>query len=69
MFTLSQVRETRQNTASSRSHQIVRIVVESRPNTHAPSAPAFVSTMHFVDLCGSERLSQVRVVHGLKVAA
>ncbi|KAG0586149.1 hypothetical protein M758_2G098300 [Ceratodon purpureus] len=55
-----QVGETSLNDTSSRSHQIIRLTVESHPSGVAPGAPAtsLVASLNFVDLAGSERASQ-----------
>lgn len=57
------VRDTRLNDSSSRSHLIVRVCTESRPNatsgvtsaSHNNGAAIMTSTLTFVDLAGSER--------------
>lgn len=55
-----QVGETSLNDTSSRSHQIIRLTVESHPCGDAAGAPAtsLVASLNFVDLAGSERASQ-----------
>ncbi|EFJ47441.1 CENPE type kinesin-like protein [Volvox carteri f. nagariensis] len=60
-----QVRETRMNQKSSRSHLVVRLYVESRAAPFSTGslkdlAPV-LSTINFVDLAGSERLSQASI--------
>ena len=59
------------NTASSRSHLVVRLTIESRPpdislsqadgaapTDHGPEVGALVASLYFVDLAGSERTSK-----------
>ncbi|KAJ0770861.1 putative plus-end-directed kinesin ATPase [Helianthus annuus] len=55
-----QIGETSLNETSSRSHQIIRLTIESSPNNYLgrDSASTLVSTVNFVDLAGSERASQ-----------
>ncbi|KAK9847039.1 hypothetical protein WJX84_002496 [Apatococcus fuscideae] len=69
------IRDTRQNSESSRSHQVVRIHIESRPvQGHADHdgdlgagisddsedmRPVKMSALTFVDLAGSERMNQL----------
>ncbi|KAI4336818.1 hypothetical protein L6164_015298 [Bauhinia variegata] len=52
--------ETSMNETSSRSHQILRLTVESYPRNYAAthSFGALVASVNFVDLAGSERASQ-----------
>ncbi|KAK7352277.1 hypothetical protein VNO80_17697 [Phaseolus coccineus] len=52
--------ETAMNEASSRSHQILRLTVESNPCDYADAARSGVlfASVNFVDLAGSERASQ-----------
>ncbi|XP_071735307.1 kinesin-like protein KIN-7F [Rutidosis leptorrhynchoides] len=52
--------ETSLNETSSRSHQIIRLTIESSPHNYVgrDSASTLVSTVNFVDLAGSERASQ-----------
>ncbi|CAJ1973244.1 unnamed protein product [Sphenostylis stenocarpa] len=52
--------ETAMNEASSRSHQILRLTVESNPCDYADAARsgALFASVNFVDLAGSERASQ-----------
>ncbi|XP_035548635.1 kinesin-like protein KIN-7F [Juglans regia] len=54
------VGETFLNETSSRSHQILRLTIESsaREYERSENASILVSQMHFVDLAGSERVSQ-----------
>ncbi|KAL8240523.1 hypothetical protein R6Q59_013878 [Mikania micrantha] len=55
-----QIGETSLNETSSRSHQIIRLTIESSPHNYIgrDSASTLVSTVDFVDLAGSERASQ-----------
>ncbi|KAI3519178.1 hypothetical protein L1887_08205 [Cichorium endivia] len=55
-----QIGETSLNETSSRSHQIIRLTIESTPTNYLgrDSASTLVSTVNFVDLAGSERASQ-----------
>ncbi|RDX71879.1 Kinesin-like protein KIN-7E, partial [Mucuna pruriens] len=52
--------ETAMNEASSRSHQILRLTVESNPIDYGDTTKsgALVASVNFVDLAGSERASQ-----------
>ncbi|XP_024980055.1 kinesin-like protein KIN-7G [Cynara cardunculus var. scolymus] len=52
--------ETSLNETSSRSHQIIRLTIESSPHNYIgrDSASTLISTVNFVDLAGSERASQ-----------
>ncbi|KAL7617099.1 kinesin-like protein KIN-7G [Lactuca sativa] len=52
--------ETSMNEVSSRSHQIIRLTIESSPSEFARigSASSLTATVNFVDLAGSERASQ-----------
>ncbi|KAI3736936.1 hypothetical protein L2E82_26925 [Cichorium intybus] len=52
--------ETSMNEMSSRSHQIIRLTIESSPSEFAGirSASSLTATVNFVDLAGSERASQ-----------
>ncbi|KAG5018241.1 Kinesin-related protein 4 [Glycine soja] len=52
--------ETAMNETSSRSHQILRLTVESNPCDYADTARsgALFASVNFVDLAGSERASQ-----------
>lgn len=54
------VGDTAMNETSSRSHQIIKLTVESSSNEHlrADSSSTLVATVNFVDLAGSERASQ-----------
>ncbi|KAF3336487.1 kinesin-like protein NACK1 [Carex littledalei] len=53
-----QVGETGSNKRSSRSHQIIRLTVESRLREHSGCVKSFVAVLNFVDLAGSERVAQ-----------
>ncbi|XP_042025210.1 kinesin-like protein KIN-7H isoform X2 [Salvia splendens] len=55
-----QIGETSLNEVSSRSHQIIRLTVESSPRefTGSNNVSAFAAAVNFVDLAGSERASQ-----------
>ncbi|KAJ9166020.1 hypothetical protein P3X46_020821 [Hevea brasiliensis] len=55
-----QIGETSLNESSSRSHQIIRLTVESstREYSGAGSSSTLTATVNFVDLAGSERASQ-----------
>ncbi|KAK9071435.1 hypothetical protein SSX86_010005 [Deinandra increscens subsp. villosa] len=55
-----QIGETSLNETSSRSHQIIRLTIESSPHNYLgrDSTSMLVSTVNFVDLAGSERASQ-----------
>ncbi|KAG6399675.1 hypothetical protein SASPL_141156 [Salvia splendens] len=55
-----QIGETSLNEVSSRSHQIIRLTVESSPRefTGSHNVDAFAAAVNFVDLAGSERASQ-----------
>ncbi|MBD4018238.1 hypothetical protein GUI04_04225, partial [Xanthomonas citri pv. citri] len=52
--------ETSMNEMSSRSHQILRLTIESSPSEFARigSASSLTASVNFVDLAGSERASQ-----------
>ncbi|XP_054798115.1 kinesin-like protein KIN-7F [Prosopis cineraria] len=52
--------ETSMNESSSRSHQIIRLAVESSPGRYAGagSSGTLVASVNFVDLAGNERASQ-----------
>ncbi|MCO5581745.1 hypothetical protein L7F22_035634 [Adiantum nelumboides] len=56
-----QVGETLLNERSSRSHQIVRLTIESSPQGFIQGgfANSLVASLNFVDLAGSERASQI----------
>ncbi|GFZ12229.1 ATP binding microtubule motor family protein [Actinidia rufa] len=53
-----QVGETALNDTSSRSHQIIRLTVESTLRESSDCMRSFVASLNFVDLAGSERASQ-----------
>ncbi|KAK6924452.1 Kinesin motor domain [Dillenia turbinata] len=55
-----QIGETSLNETSSRSHQIIRLTIEScaREFRSAESSSTLIATVNFVDLAGSERASQ-----------
>ncbi|XP_043698538.1 kinesin-like protein NACK1 [Telopea speciosissima] len=53
-----QVGETALNDASSRSHQIIRLTIESTLRENSGCVKSFVASLNFVDLAGSERASQ-----------
>ncbi|EHA8588473.1 kinesin-like protein KIN-7A [Cocos nucifera] len=64
-----QVGETALNDTSSRSHQIIRLTIESSLREHSGCVKSFVATLNLVDLAGSERVSQtnangVRLIEG-----
>ncbi|PKA55403.1 Kinesin-like protein NACK1 [Apostasia shenzhenica] len=53
-----QIGETALNDTSSRSHQIIRLTVESSLRENSDCVKAYVANLNFVDLAGSERASQ-----------
>ncbi|CAN0916147.1 Kinesin-like protein NACK1 [Linum grandiflorum] len=53
-----QVGETALNDTSSRSHQIIRLTIQSTLHETSDCARSFVASLNFVDLAGSERASQ-----------
>ncbi|KAL5544803.1 hypothetical protein UlMin_008587 [Ulmus minor] len=53
-----QVGETALNDNSSRSHQIIRLTIESTVRENSGCVRSFVASLNFVDLAGSERASQ-----------
>ncbi|MCI11366.1 kinesin-like protein NACK1-like, partial [Trifolium medium] len=53
-----QVGETALNDNSSRSHQIIRLTIQSTLRETADCVKSFVATLNFVDLAGSERAAQ-----------
>ncbi|XP_027168177.1 kinesin-like protein NACK1 [Coffea eugenioides] len=53
-----QVGETALNDTSSRSHQIIRLTIESTLRESADCVRSYVASLNFVDLAGSERASQ-----------
>ncbi|KQK13094.1 kinesin-like protein KIN-7A [Brachypodium distachyon] len=57
-----QVGETALNEASSRSHQIIRLTVESRLREVSDCVKSLVASLNFVDLAGSERAAQTHAI-------
>ncbi|KNA09859.1 hypothetical protein SOVF_149650 [Spinacia oleracea] len=55
-----QVGETALNDKSSRSHQILRLTIESRLKENSGRVKSFVASLNLVDLAGSERASQTK---------
>ncbi|XP_031277744.1 kinesin-like protein NACK1 [Pistacia vera] len=55
-----QVGETALNDTSSRSHQILRLTIESTLRENSDCVRSFVASLNFVDLAGSERASQTQ---------
>ncbi|CAK9312145.1 unnamed protein product [Citrullus colocynthis] len=53
-----QVGETALNDYSSRSHQIIRLTIQSTLRENSDCVRSFVASLNFVDLAGSERASQ-----------
>ncbi|XP_057446995.1 kinesin-like protein NACK1 isoform X2 [Lotus japonicus] len=53
-----QVGETALNDNSSRSHQIIRLTIQSTLRENSECVKSFVATLNFVDLAGSERVAQ-----------
>ncbi|XWS37633.1 hypothetical protein CRYUN_Cryun19dG0061500 [Craigia yunnanensis] len=53
-----QVGETALNDTSSRSHQILRLTIQSTLRENSDCVRSFVASLNFVDLAGSERASQ-----------
>ncbi|XP_047947070.1 kinesin-like protein NACK1 [Salvia hispanica] len=53
-----QVGETALNDTSSRSHQIIRLTIESTLRENSNCVRSYVATLNLVDLAGSERASQ-----------
>ncbi|GMH17057.1 hypothetical protein Nepgr_018898 [Nepenthes gracilis] len=53
-----QVGETALNDNSSRSHQIIRLTIQSTLRENSGCIRSYVATLNFVDLAGSERASQ-----------
>ncbi|XP_072966332.1 kinesin-like protein KIN-7A [Typha angustifolia] len=53
-----QVGETALNDTSSRSHQIIRLTVQSSLRENSGCVKSFVASLNFVDLAGSERAAQ-----------
>ncbi|KAJ4960066.1 hypothetical protein NE237_019976 [Protea cynaroides] len=56
--TQRQVGETALNDTSSRSHQIIRLTIESTLRENSGCVKSFVASLNFVDLAGSERAAQ-----------
>ncbi|KAL5220833.1 hypothetical protein ABZP36_025546 [Zizania latifolia] len=56
------VGETALNDTSSRSHQIIRLTVESRLREVSGCVKSFVASLNFVDLAGSERAAQTHAI-------
>ncbi|TVU03385.1 hypothetical protein EJB05_51076 [Eragrostis curvula] len=57
-----QVGETALNDTSSRSHQIIRLTLESRLREVSGCVKSFVASLNFVDLAGSERAAQTHAI-------
>ncbi|KAK1643914.1 hypothetical protein QYE76_061719 [Lolium multiflorum] len=57
-----QVGETALNDTSSRSHQIIRLTVESRLREVSGCVKSFVASLNLVDLAGSERVAQTHAI-------
>ncbi|KAM0929457.1 hypothetical protein ACQ4PT_001534 [Festuca glaucescens] len=57
-----QVGETALNDTSSRSHQIIRLTVESRLREVSGCVKSFVASLNFVDLAGSETAAQTHAI-------
>ncbi|XP_047313258.1 kinesin-like protein NACK2 [Impatiens glandulifera] len=55
-----QVGETALNDKSSRSHQIIRLTIESSLSEKSGSVKSFLASLNLVDLAGSERASQTK---------
>ncbi|KAG4137430.1 hypothetical protein ERO13_D07G071300v2 [Gossypium hirsutum] len=53
-----QVGETALNDTSSRSHQIIRLTIQSTLRENSDCVRSFAASLNFVDLAGSERASQ-----------
>ncbi|KAJ8753665.1 hypothetical protein K2173_026341 [Erythroxylum novogranatense] len=53
-----QVGETALNDTSSRSHQIIRLTIQSTLRENSDCVRSYVASLNFVDLAGSERASQ-----------
>uniref|UniRef100_A0A5B7CB36 Kinesin-like protein n=1 Tax=Davidia involucrata TaxID=16924 RepID=A0A5B7CB36_DAVIN len=56
-----QVGETALNDKSSRSHQIIRLTIESSLRENSGCVRSFLASLNLVDLAGSERTSQTNV--------
>ncbi|KAI3973159.1 hypothetical protein MKX01_020894 [Papaver californicum] len=55
-----QVGETALNDTSSRSHQIIRLTIESCLRENSSRVKSFVASLNLVDLAGSERAAQTK---------
>ncbi|RZC85942.1 hypothetical protein C5167_026611 [Papaver somniferum] len=55
-----QVGETALNDTSSRSHQIIRLTIESCLRENSTPVKSFVTSLNLVDLAGSERAAQTK---------
>ncbi|KAF8114310.1 hypothetical protein N665_0039s0074 [Sinapis alba] len=53
-----QVGETALNDTSSRSHQIIRLTIQSTHRENSDCVRSYMASLNFVDLAGSERASQ-----------
>ncbi|CAN8292634.1 unnamed protein product [Cochlearia groenlandica] len=53
-----QVGETALNDTSSRSHQIIRLTIQSTHRENSDCVRSYMASLNFVDLAGSERVSQ-----------
>ncbi|KAF5188239.1 Kinesin-like protein nack2 [Thalictrum thalictroides] len=56
-----QVGETALNDTSSRSHQIIKLTVESSLREHSGAVKSYIASLNLVDLAGSEKASQTNV--------
>lgn len=56
------VGETALNDTSSRSHQIIKLTVESKLREVTGCVKSFVASLNFVDLAGSERAAQTNAI-------
>ncbi|MCL7037541.1 hypothetical protein MKW94_021026 [Papaver nudicaule] len=61
-----QVGETALNDMSSRSHQIIRLTIESCLRENSTRVKSFVASLNLVDLAGSERAAQTKT-DGIKL--
>ncbi|KAL5698514.1 Kinesin-like protein nack2 [Ranunculus cassubicifolius] len=61
-----QVGETALNDTSSRSHQIIKLTVESSQREYLGPVKSYIASLSLVDLAGSERASQTNVGMRLK---
>lgn len=57
-----QIGETALNDTSSRSHQIIRLTLESKLREVSGCVKSFVANLNFVDLAGSERAAQTHAI-------